>query len=152
MSAAARAPVAAAHTARTRGEAWRVFARHGSPRVLMASLAVAGAARLAVGDFAALDLVPLAALLAIWPLQEWLIHVFVLHYRPRRARGRTFDFRVPRDHRAHHRDPWNPELLFIKKVNGTVRDVFATEDYIYAVNGFGLIVEPVLKPLANVAE
>jgi hypothetical protein len=27
--------------------------------------------------------------------------------------GRTLDFRVPRMHRAHHRDPWRLDLVFI---------------------------------------
>ncbi len=46
-------------------------------------------------------------------MQEWLIHVFILHAKPRVVFGRTLDFQVPRAHRAHHRDPWNYQILFI---------------------------------------
>jgi hypothetical protein len=53
------------------------------------------------------------ALLALWPVYEWLIHVFILHYKPVRMGGRTFDFATPRKHRAHHRDPWRLDLVLI---------------------------------------
>jgi hypothetical protein len=79
----------------------------------MALLAVSAAVRAGLGGFGPWDLVPVAGLLLFWPVQEWLIHVFILHYRPRRVAGRTLDFAVPRSHRAHHRDPWNYEILFI---------------------------------------
>jgi hypothetical protein len=90
-----------------------VFARHASARILCAALAAALAARLWVGGFGARDLVPLAALALLWPLQEWLIHVFVLHWKPRRVLGRTLDFAVPRKHRAHHAEPTALPLVFI---------------------------------------
>src|SRR6185436_1678758 len=50
---------------------------------------------------------------ALWPVQEWLIHVFMLHFEPIQVLGRTIDFQIPIEHRAHHRDPWNLEILFI---------------------------------------
>jgi hypothetical protein len=98
---------------RTLREAVPVFLAHGSPRLLIACLAAAFAARIAVGDFSAWDALPLVGILLYWPVQEWLIHVFILHARPKRLFGRTYDFRVPRKHRAHHREPWRLELLFI---------------------------------------
>lgn len=98
---------------RTFGDAVRVFFRHGSPRILAAVVAVGLAGRVALGGVGWLDLAPFAVLVAIWPLQEWLIHVFILHYEPRRFAGRTFDFDVPRKHRAHHADPWRLDLVFI---------------------------------------
>jgi hypothetical protein len=94
-------------------QALPVFLRHASPRVLIAALAAALLARLAAGGFRLLDLLPVAGLLAVWPLQEWLIHVVVLHWKPRRVLGRTLDFPVPRKHRAHHRDPTDLRLVFI---------------------------------------
>ena len=106
-------PASSARMPTTPREAFPVFVRHGSPRILIAALAIAFAARLALGAWSAWDLLPLAATLAYWPIQEWLIHVFVLHAKPVRIRGRHFDFRVPRKHREHHRDPWRLELLFI---------------------------------------
>jgi hypothetical protein len=57
--------------------------------------------------------VPPALLLALWPLQEWAIHVGILHWRPRRLGPWTLDFRVPKKHRAHHADPFDLELVFI---------------------------------------
>jgi len=109
----AAAPAGPAGAPRTLREALPVFLRHGSPRLLIAAAALAGAARIAVGRFAFRDLLAVAALLVVWPLQEWAIHVYVLHRKPTRWRGRTLDFRVPRKHRAHHRDPWQIDLVFI---------------------------------------
>jgi hypothetical protein len=91
----------------------REFLRHASPRILFGLAAAAATARLALGGFGAGDLAIVAGLLLFWPLQEWLIHVFILHYEPRELWGRRLDFHVPRMHRAHHRDPWRLELVFI---------------------------------------
>lgn len=97
----------------TLADALRELARHASPRILAALAAGFAAARLAVGSFTPWDLVAAVAVVALWPLQEWLIHVGILHFEPRRVGGRTLDFLVPRMHRAHHRDPWRLELVFI---------------------------------------
>jgi hypothetical protein len=94
-------------------EALGIFVSHASPRLLLALLAGALAARVAVGNWSAWDLVPVPVVVAYWPLQEWLIHVLILHWRPRRLFGFTIDGIVPRDHRAHHSDPWNYAILFI---------------------------------------
>jgi Fatty acid hydroxylase len=98
---------------RTLREALPVFLAHGSPRLLIACLVAAAATRIALGGFSAWDVLPLVGILVYWPVQEWLIHVFILHAKPKRLFGRTFDFRVPRKHRAHHSEPWRLELLFI---------------------------------------
>jgi hypothetical protein len=115
MSAAHAAAAGARPTSSpsTLGGAIAYFAGRASPRILGAALGLALAARLAVGGFSAWDLLPPLLIGAWWPLNEWLIHVFVLHAKPKRILGRTFDPTVPRKHRAHHRDPWNLELLFI---------------------------------------
>jgi len=97
----------------TLGEALPEFLRHGSPRILVAALAVALAIRLHIGAWSWIDLLPVAGLLAYWPVQEWLIHAYILHFKPFTLRGRTIDFPVPRSHRAHHRAPWQIDLLFI---------------------------------------
>ena len=93
--------------------ALRVFLRHGSPRVILAALGVAMAARLRVGGIEWTDILPILGTCLFWPVQEWLIHVFILHAKPVRLFGRTFDGAVPRAHRAHHRDPWRLDLIFI---------------------------------------
>jgi hypothetical protein len=93
--------------------ALREFARFASPRILAALAVGCAATRLALGGFSPWDLVAAGAVVALWPVQEWLIHVFLLHYEPRRIRGRTVDLLVARKHRAHHRDPWRLELVLI---------------------------------------
>ncbi len=98
---------------RTWREALPIFLRHGSPRLLLGALAVALAVRAALGPASLWDLAPIVGVLALWPLQEWAIHVFILHWKPRTLLGRRLDFAVPRKHRRHHRDPWNYEILFI---------------------------------------
>ena len=94
-------------------DALREFARHASPRILLALAVGSAVARVAVGGLAATDLVVALAVTALWPLQEWLIHVGILHFTPLRVGRWTLDFLVPRMHRAHHRDPWRLELVFI---------------------------------------
>ncbi len=94
-------------------DALRYFVRRGSPRLLIAATVLAVGARLTLGGWSWWDVAPVAVLAAIWPVQEWLIHVYILHFKPFELRGRKIDFRVPRKHRQHHRDPGNLEILFI---------------------------------------
>ncbi|MEO8600997.1 MAG: sterol desaturase family protein [bacterium] len=94
-------------------EALPVFLRHGSPRIVLAAAGIAVVARLAVGEWSLGDLVAVVGLALYWPIQEWLIHVFILHYQPVQVFGRSLDFRVPRKHREHHRRPWEIPILFI---------------------------------------
>lgn len=94
-------------------EAGRVFFRYGSPRTLTVGLTLLLAARLWAGGWSVWDPVILLAYLAWQPFQEWLIHVYVLHFRPRRFLGLTLDFSLARKHRRHHVDPWNVPELFI---------------------------------------
>ncbi len=97
----------------TLGGAARRFVDYLSPRVLIVATAVTVTTRLALGDWSPWDAAIVLGIAAFWPLQEWLIHVFILHYRPVTVLGRTLDFPVPQSHRAHHRDPWNIDILFI---------------------------------------
>jgi hypothetical protein len=90
-----------------------LFFRHASPRVLSALALAAVGVRAAQGGFSAGDVAVAAGILVAWPLQEWLIHVFILHYEPRTLFGRRLDFKVPILHRAHHRDPWRVDLVFV---------------------------------------
>jgi hypothetical protein len=91
------------------------YVAHSSrPRVLAAAAGLGWTARIAWGDPSPWDAVVLAVLLAWWPLQEWLIHVHVLHFRPRKTRGgRVVDLAIARQHRRHHEDPLRLEILFI---------------------------------------
>ena len=90
-----------------------VFFRHASPRVLSALVVIAVGVRVLLGGWSLWDLAVAVGIVTFWPLQEWLIHVFILHYQPLTLFGRKLDFKVPILHRAHHRDPWRLDLLFI---------------------------------------
>lgn len=97
----------------TLGAAARRFLDYLSPRVLAVATAATVGVRLALGDWTLWDGAIVLGIVAFWPLQEWLIHVFILHYQPVTLFGRKLDFKVPRLHRAHHQDPWRLDLVFI---------------------------------------
>ena len=70
-------------------------------------------ARVIVGDWQITDaLVPLV-MLALFPFFEWIVHVFILHWRPKRLGRLTIDPLLARKHRAHHVDPRDVPLIFI---------------------------------------
>jgi sterol desaturase/sphingolipid hydroxylase (fatty acid hydroxylase superfamily) len=52
-------------------------------------------------------------MLAVFPFFEWVVHVCVLHWRPRRVGALTIDPLLSRKHRAHHVDPRDVPLVFI---------------------------------------
>ena len=83
----------------------RAFARHHSPKLIATGLGAALAARLAIGHWSWRDIVIPLALIAFEPLTEWVIHVYLLHARPIRIRGRGHDLLAAREHRAHHAAP-----------------------------------------------
>lgn len=105
-----------ARTARkgfTLADAWREFCKHPSPWMIGATFVGALAARIAVGDWQITDaLVPLV-MLALFPFYEWIIHVFILHWRPKRFGRLMIDPLLSREHRAHHVDPRSIPLIFI---------------------------------------
>ncbi len=90
-----------------------VYFRHVSPWILLIGLAVAASARLFVGGWSWWDLVIVVAMVGFHPLTEWLIHTFVLHYRPRRIGRWVLDFHLAKEHRRHHRDPRVIDAVFI---------------------------------------
>ncbi|HYC21353.1 MAG TPA: sterol desaturase family protein [Candidatus Bathyarchaeia archaeon] len=97
----------------TLGGVLACFVRFPSPQILIAATVASLAARISIGGLTPGDALVALAIVAFWPFQEWLIHVFILHYRPVTFLGGSFDFPVPQSHRAHHRDPWDIPLLFI---------------------------------------
>ena len=94
-------------------DAVRVFVKFWSPRILLVATALAVVTRVVVGRWSPWDLVVVLAILGGWPMLEWLIHVFILHFQPITIRGRTIDFPVPKSHRAHHRNPADLQMIFI---------------------------------------
>lgn len=100
-------PNSSADAPRTlRGLCWTMVTR-GSPRILILLVLSAASYRLWLGQWSWRDaLVPLAIALW-WPFQEWLIHSYLLHFRPRRIGPLTIDFAQARKHRRHHLKPWD---------------------------------------------
>jgi hypothetical protein len=97
----------------TLADAFAEFWRHPSPRMIGITWIVAVVARAAVGDWQPTDaLIPLA-MLAVFPFFEWLVHVVVLHWRPRTLGPLTVDPLLARKHREHHLDPRDVPLIFI---------------------------------------
>ncbi|MDV3126358.1 sterol desaturase family protein [Mycobacterium sp. 21AC1] len=89
------------------------FVRHPSPWMIGATLLVAVSARILVGDWQLTDaLVPLV-MLALFPFFEWIVHVFILHWRPKVLGPVTIDPLLAREHRRHHVDPRTVALIFI---------------------------------------
>lgn len=78
-----------------------------------AYLVAAVVARVLVAEWSWTDLLAPAVFLAVFPLVEWLIHVFILHWRPRTVAGVEVDTRLARDHRRHHADPRDVPLVFV---------------------------------------
>jgi hypothetical protein len=95
------------------GTAFREFVRHPSPWMLFALVAGGLIARVVVGDWQLSDALLPVIMVAVFPVYEWLIHVFVLHWKPRRLGRVKIDSILARDHRRHHADPRNIPLVFI---------------------------------------
>jgi hypothetical protein len=94
-------------------DARREFWKHPSPWMIGTTLAAASIARVVVGDWQITDaLVPLVMLI-LFPFFEWMIHVFILHWRPKQLGTITIDSLLAREHRAHHVDPRSIPLIFI---------------------------------------
>ena len=97
----------------TLGATFRQFWGYPSPWMILAFVVLAAVARAAAGDWAVADLWAPLVFVALFPLIEWVIHVFILHWRPRRVGGVYVDTLLARDHRRHHADPRDVPLVFI---------------------------------------
>lgn len=99
------------------GTAWRSFWRAPSPWMISSFLLAAVTGRVLVGVTSGpgswWELVIPAALIALFPVIEWVIHVAILHWRPRRLAGVEIDSLLARKHREHHADPRDIPLVFI---------------------------------------
>lgn len=84
---------------------FRALFTHASPRILAALTLGFLIARIILGNWRTADLIAPLSLLAFWPLLEWTIHVFLLHWRPVKLGRWTLDPRVARKHRQHHVNP-----------------------------------------------
>src|SRR4051812_32757674 len=95
------------------GQAMREFLRKESPWVIGAGVLALIVLRAAIGDLGWRDAVAVAALLAIYPFGEWAIHVYLLHAKPVKVRGRKFETVAARAHRAHHGDPNDLDMVLL---------------------------------------
>jgi hypothetical protein len=91
------------------------FFRYTSPRILTALAVGLIGFRIYLGQWSYADLIAPLCILAFWPLQEWLIHTYLLHLKPRRIFGFNFDPSVGRSHRAHHQNPADLRDITINK-------------------------------------
>jgi sterol desaturase/sphingolipid hydroxylase (fatty acid hydroxylase superfamily) len=114
-------------TAVTLGTTFREFVRHPSPWMITATLVTAVVWRVAEGDWRLTDLWAPVILVALFPVLEWLIHVFILHWRPRKVAGLHIDSELARDHRRHHANPRDIPLVFIpwRSLIGVIAGDFA---------------------------
>jgi hypothetical protein len=94
-------------------EAARIFWSEPSPWCIAPCLLAAVVAWALVGHLGWWDLLVPAIVLAAQPFTEWTIHVFLLHFKPRRVAGLRVDPLVSRKHREHHADPRDVHLIFI---------------------------------------
>lgn len=93
--------------------AFRIFTGESSTRRIVVLLVLIAALRLWIGDFTLVDAAVAGTLVLLHPLTEWLIHVCILHLRPRRVGPWLLDTRAGHDHRLHHADPHDPRFWFI---------------------------------------
>jgi hypothetical protein len=94
-------------------DAAREFWKHPSPYMIGVTLVGAVIARIVIGDWQLTDALLPVAMLALFPFYEWVVHVFLLHWRPRRVGSVTIDSLLARKHREHHVDPRDVPLIFI---------------------------------------
>ena len=81
--------------------------------MILGTVVVLGATRIAIGEFSWRDLVAIAAMCVVYPFGEWAIHVYLLHAKPVRWRGKRVELPTTRDHRYHHQHPNNLMTLLL---------------------------------------
>ena len=94
-------------------DAVREFWKHPSPWIIGTTFVVAVLARVVVGEWQPTDALVPVVMLALFPFFEWAVHVFILHWRPKRLGRLTIDPLLAREHRRHHIDPRNVPAIFI---------------------------------------
>lgn len=88
------------------GDVARVFFGKPSPQVMIAGLSLGVTLRLLIVDWRRWDrwdLVAVLTVVALAPLFEWFIHLFILHMKPRRVLRFLVD--PGAGHREHHQEP-----------------------------------------------
>ena len=80
----------------TLGQTFKEFVRHPSPWMILATLVTAAVWRVAEGDWRLADLWAPVILVATFPVLEWVIHVFILHFKPFKVGGIKIDSELAR--------------------------------------------------------
>ncbi|CAM3938218.1 sterol desaturase family protein [Nocardia ninae] len=120
--------------------AFREFLRHPSPWLIGVTLIAAVVGRILVSDWQSTDLLVPVVMLAVFPIFEWIVHVTVLHWRPRQLGPIPIDSELARKHREHHVDPRNIPLIFIptKTLSVLVVVLLALAAFAFPRLGLGL--------------
>ena len=117
-----------ARSIRTVEHALRVFVQQPSPRILATQVLVLIRVRIhlladAEGPLGwhglgVWDLVVAFGIFAVlWPVQEWVLHKYLLHLRPFDLAGRRVDFFFAKKHRDHHAHPERiPDIFLPRRV------------------------------------
>jgi hypothetical protein len=101
-------------------QAFVIYTRRRSPRMFALGLAALFAARWLAGPITVWDVALFAGLVLLQPFSEWVIHVGILHWRPRRVFGWTVDTYLSWSHREHHKLPHDERWWFIPLRSGFV--------------------------------
>ena len=135
-------------------EAAREFWRHPSPWLLGGGALAAAAARVVAGDCQPTDALVPVAIAAAFPFFEWMIHVFVLHWRPRRLGRLNVDPLLARKHREHHIAPRDVGLVLIplQSVIGALASATLIALLAFPRTGMGLTFLPTILAFGLVYE
>jgi hypothetical protein len=101
---------------KTLGHAWREFRANRSPKIIACAIVAAAAVRIALGGFTWRDAVAAVAMLVVYPFGEWAIHVYLLHLKPFRFRGRRVELATAKSHREHHERPNHLGLILLAPI------------------------------------
>ena len=96
-------------------DCWSAFIRRRTPPILAAAIIAALALRIAFGSYDWRDVVVAASVVALTPLTEWAIHVYLLHAKPIRIAGHRYDLIAAREHRQHHLAPTEIDGVLIPR-------------------------------------
>ena len=128
--------------------ALRLFVRYPSPWLIFGTAAAAISMRFWLGGFGAWDLAVAVAIIAFWPIQEWLIHVFILHFKPFELFGKRMDLHLASEHRKHHRRPWIIPKIFVPIRAVIVGITLGVPLIIFALRQVGVPMELILSGIA----
>jgi hypothetical protein len=110
----------------TLSTAAKIFFGTFSARILAPCVVASAAIRIALGGWRWWDLGIAAIILGAQPFTEWIIHVTVLHWKPKTIGKLTVDPLGARRHRQHHADPKVLGLVLVPRqimVTSVILDV-----------------------------